>query len=118
MISSLHTSLSGLNAFQKQLGVAANNLANVNTDGFKKSRTVLESTQPQGVSAKSQKLELPGPLALEQTPDGEQLVEKSNVDVGEEMPNVIVGQRAYEANLKMLKAADEMVGSLLDIVDK
>jgi flagellar basal-body rod protein FlgC len=118
MISSLYTSLSGLNAFQKQLGVAANNLANVNTDGFKKSRAVLESAQPSGVIARSQKLELPGPLALEQTPDGEQLVEKSNVDVGEEIPNVIVGQRAYEANLKLLKAADEMVGSLLDVVGK
>lgn len=118
MISSLSTSLSGLNAFQKQLNVAANNLANVNTDGFKKSRALLESTQPQGVLAKPQKLELPGPLALEQTPDGEQLVEKSNVDVGEEIPNVIVGQRAYQANLKMLKVADETMGSLLDVVGK
>ncbi|MGE0681065.1 MAG: flagellar basal body protein [Candidatus Binatia bacterium] len=118
MISSFYTSLSGLNAFQKQLNVAANNLANVNTDGFKKSRALLESAQPQGVTAKSQKLELPGPLALEQTPDGEQLVEKSNVEVGEEIPNVIVGQRAYETNLKILKVADETMGSLLDIVDK
>ena len=118
MIPAIHTSISGLNAFQKQLNVAANNLANVNTDGFKKSRAVLESAQPQGVVAKSQKLELPGPLALEQTPNGEQLVEKSNVDVSEEMPTVLAGQRAYEANLKMLKIANEMVGSLLDIIQK
>jgi flagellar basal-body rod protein FlgC len=118
MLSSLNTSLAGLNALQKQMDVAANNLANVNTDGFKKSRAVLESTQPQGVVAKSQKLELPGPLALEQTPEGEQLVEKSNVDVGEEMSNVLAGQRAYEANLKMLKIADEMTGSLLDIIQR
>lgn len=118
MISSIYTSLSGLNAFQKQLGVAANNLANVNTDGFKKSRTVLESAQPQGVTARSQKLELPGPLALEQTLDGEQLIEKSNVDVGEEIPNVVAGQRAYETNLTILKITDEMVGSLLDVVGK
>lgn len=112
------TSLSGLNAFQKQIGVSADNLANVNTDGFKKSRAVLESAELQGVVAKPQKLELPGPLALEQTPEGEQLAEKSNVDVSEEMPNVLVGQRAYEANLKMLKVANEMMGSLLDLVDK
>jgi flagellar basal-body rod protein FlgC len=118
MISSFYTSLSGLNAFQQQLSVAANNLANVNTDGFKKSRAVLESTAPQGVIAKSQKLELPGPLALEQTPQGAQLVEKSNVDVGEEMPNVLAGQRAYEASLKMLKVANEMTGSLLDLIQR
>jgi flagellar basal-body rod protein FlgC len=98
--------------------VAANNLANVNTDSFKRSRTLLESTRPLGIIDKSQQLELPGPLALEQTPDGEQLVEKSNVDVGEEIPNLLVGQQAYKANLKMLKVADETIGSLLDVVDK
>ncbi len=118
MISSLNTSLSGLNAFQQQLGVAANNLANVNTDGFKASRAVLESAQPQGVIAKSQKLELPGPLELQQTADGEQQVEKSNVDVGQEMVGLMTARRAYQVNLKALKTADETVGSLLDVVDK
>lgn len=118
MISSISASLSGLNAFQNQIGVSANNIANVNTNGFKKSRAVLESVQPQGVVAKPQKLELPGPLALEQTPEGEQLVEKSNVDVSQEIPNVLAGQRAYEANIKMLKVANEMTGSLLDLIDK
>jgi flagellar basal body rod protein FlgG len=115
---SISTSLSGFNAFQQQIGVSANNLANVNTDGFKKSQVVLESTEPQGVVAKPQRLELPGPLALEQTPEGEQLVEKSNVDVSQEIPTVLAGQRAYEANIKMLKVANEMTGSLLDLIDK
>jgi flagellar basal-body rod protein FlgC len=118
MISSLYTALSGLKAFQKQLNTTANNLANVNTEGFKKSRTVLEAAQPQGVIARSQQLELPGPLLLAQTPDGEQFVEQSNVDVGEEIPNMLIGQRAYEANLKMLKAIDETIGGLLDVVGK
>lgn len=118
MISSFYTSLSGLNAFQRQLSVTAHNVANVNTDGFKKSRTVLESTPPQGVVAKSEKLELPGPLALEQTPDGEQLVEQSNVDIGEEAVSLMTGRRAYEASLRTLKITDEALGSLLDIVDR
>ncbi|HXG18397.1 MAG TPA: flagellar basal body rod C-terminal domain-containing protein [Methylomirabilota bacterium] len=118
MISSLYISLSGLKALQKQLAIAAHNLANVNTDGFKKSRAVLQEAKPQGVTAQPQKLELPGPLLLEQRPDGEQLIEQSNVDVGEEIPNVLIGQRAYEANLKMLKAADETTGTLLDIIQR
>lgn len=118
MLSSLNTSLSGLNAFQQQLGVAANNLANVNTDSFKASRTVLASAQPQGVIAKSQKLELPGPLELQQTEDGEQQVEKSNVDVGQEIVGLMTAKRAYQINLKAWKAADETTGSLLDVVDK
>ena len=36
-------------------------------------------------------------------------LEDSNVSVVEEMVNMILGQRAYEANSKVLKAADEML---------
>ncbi|OIP90287.1 MAG: flagellar basal-body rod protein FlgG [Syntrophobacteraceae bacterium CG2_30_61_12] len=36
-------------------------------------------------------------------------VENSNIDVVEEMVNMIVGQRAYEANSKVIKAADDML---------
>jgi len=39
MISAIHTALSGLPAFAKQFDVSANNVANINTDGFKKSGT-------------------------------------------------------------------------------
>ena len=35
--------------------------------------------------------------------------ENSNINVVEEMVNMIVGQRAYEANSKVIKAADEML---------
>jgi flagellar basal-body rod protein FlgG len=36
-------------------------------------------------------------------------VEESNVSVVEEMINMILGQRAYEANSRVVKAADEML---------
>jgi flagellar basal-body rod protein FlgG len=36
-------------------------------------------------------------------------LENANVDVVEEMVNMIVGQRAYEANSKVIKASDEML---------
>lgn len=36
-------------------------------------------------------------------------VENSNVNVVEEMVNMIAGQRAYEANSKIIKTADEML---------
>ena len=36
-------------------------------------------------------------------------VEESNVSVVEEMVNMILGQRAYEANSRVVKAADEML---------
>jgi len=37
-------------------------------------------------------------------------LEMSNVSVVEEMVNMIVGQRAYEANSKSIQTADAMLG--------
>lgn len=42
-------------------------------------------------------------------------LEGSNVDIASEMVEQIVDQRAFEANLKPIRAADEMLGTLLDI---
>ncbi len=36
-------------------------------------------------------------------------LEGSNVNIMQEMINIIVGQRAYEANTKAIQAADEML---------
>jgi flagellar basal-body rod protein FlgG len=43
-------------------------------------------------------------------------VEDSNVSVVEEMVNMIIGQRAYEANSRVVKAADEMLGQVNSLV--
>jgi flagellar basal-body rod protein FlgG len=43
-------------------------------------------------------------------------LEQSNVSVVDEMVNMIVGQRAYEANSKVVKAADEMLQIMNNVV--
>jgi len=43
-------------------------------------------------------------------------VEDSNVSVVEEMVNMILGQRAYEANSRVVKAADEMLSQVNSMV--
>jgi flagellar basal-body rod protein FlgG len=43
-------------------------------------------------------------------------VEDSNVSVVEEMVNMIIGQRAYEANSRVIKAADEMMSQVNTLV--
>jgi flagellar hook protein FlgE len=53
MLRSLFTGISGLNAHQKMLDVTANNIANVNTVGFKSSSTVFEDTLSQTLSGAS-----------------------------------------------------------------
>lgn len=42
-------------------------------------------------------------------------LEGSNVDLATEMVSQIVNQRAFEANLKPIQTADEMLGTLLDL---
>lgn len=43
-------------------------------------------------------------------------VEDSNVSVVEEMVNMIIGQRAYEANSRVVRAADEMLSQINGLV--
>jgi flagellar basal-body rod protein FlgG len=43
-------------------------------------------------------------------------LEDSNVSVVEEMVNMIMGQRAYEANSRVVKAADEMLAQVNNLV--
>ena len=38
------------------------------------------------------------------------------IDLQEEMVGVLVSRRGWEANLPVLRAADEMLGSLLDVL--
>ncbi len=114
MISAIHTALSGLTAFAKQMEVTAHNVANVNTDGFKKSGTEFIEMETGGVLPVVHKDESAGPAVLKDTGYGPAQVELSNVDLGEEAVNQIVAQRGFEANLRTLKTADDMLGSILD----
>ena len=114
MISAIHTALSGLTAFAKQVEVSAHNVANVNTDGFKKSRTEFVEVETGGVLPVVHKDDSSGPAVLKDTGYGLAQVELSNVDLGEEVVNQIIAQRGFEANLRTLKTADDILGSIID----
>jgi flagellar basal-body rod protein FlgC len=115
MISAIHTALSGLTAFAKQLDVSAHNVANVNTDGFKKQETDFIEIESGGVLPVVHKDDSAGPAVLRDTAHGQTQVELSNVDLGEEAVNQVVAQRGFEANLRTLQTADDMLGSILDM---
>lgn len=115
MISGIYSALSGLTAIQKKIESNANNVANVNTDGYKATQVTLSSQNPQGIQAVVQQDQTSGPMVDEQTSAGQTLVEKSNVDLGEELPNMMLSRRFFEANLKTVQIQDEMLGSLLNI---
>jgi flagellar basal-body rod protein FlgC len=109
----MDAALSALGAFGIKLGITANNIANVNTDGFKKSRATLKDTDPSGVTVSISRVETPGsPIPSEEgTP---QMRESSNVDLGEEIINLKTTRYAYLANLKIIEAEDARLGTLFD----
>lgn len=116
MIDPIDAALSAMTAFRKKMDVTSNNIANVNTNKFKKSRVTMQEGGNGGVQAQIQKVNTPGiPRdAIENDRIAE--VESSNVDLAEELTGMIPTQTAYSANLKTMKTADEMIGALLDVI--
>ena len=115
MIYPVSNALSALNSFRKQLNVTADNIANVNTDDFKKSRVNMQEGPQGGVQADVQQIDTPG-IPKEVIRDDEVVeVESSNVDLVEEFTDMITAKTGFSANLKTVAYQNETLGSLLDI---
>ena len=114
MSNAMMISLTGLGAFGKKLDVTANNTANVNTDGFKKSRAEMAAAYPDGVKVTIGRENTPGDYVVigDGTPA---MKESSNVSLEEEMTGLITTKNMYESNLMVIRTDDEMKGELLDI---
>jgi flagellar hook protein FlgE len=103
--------LSGMQAATTQLDVAANNIANADTPGYKASRADLVELSTDGVGvAGISKDPAPGPLQ----PDGK---EGSNVDLAGESINLTRAQILYSANAAVIKIGNRMTGTLLNMMD-
>ncbi len=116
MISAVNSTVSALQAYNTQMQVTSNNVANVNTEGFKKSKATLKEGDNGDVQVDVNRVNTPGHRYQEL--EGDKMVEKetSNVDLAEEFPQMMVTQHAYEANMKVLQAQDKMMGTTLDIL--
>lgn len=112
MLRGLSASVSGLWVFVRKLENAARNIANSNTDSYKsKKATIIEDNSGQP----SVNITLDNtPGASVQSSDGV-LQGTSNVELLDEMTDLLIAKRGYEANLKSVKAREEMLDSLLDI---
>lgn len=115
MLSAIHTALTGLTAFGKQLEVVAHNIANLNTDGFKKFRTTLVEAPAGGVLPVVEKDTSSGPTILRDSGGNQLEVELSNTDLGQELVQQLLAQRSLEANLQTIKTGDTLLGSILDL---
>lgn len=93
--------VSSIQAHQTMLNTSANNIANVNTDGFKPSDTRITEGK-ESVRAYNTKSDDNGSV-------------KSQTDLAKEIPDQIIAQESTSANVSVIKTQDEMFGSLLDI---
>lgn len=120
MSDAFNAALSALGAFFRKMDVTANNIANVNTNNFKKSRAEMEEVYPSGVKVSISQVDTPGDLLPpdEALPPEEraQNLESSNVNVAEELVNLIVTEHDFSANIKTIQTKDEMEKQLIDII--
>ena len=90
---------SGLQAAQLRLDASANNVANMNTPGYRREVVAQEeASESNGVRATVQREQDAKGVALEQ-----EAVEQMSATY------------AFKANLQTIKTQDEMMGSLLDV---
>jgi flagellar basal-body rod protein FlgC len=87
---------SALQAFSKSQQVTANNIANVNTDGFTASQTTFQEQASGGAAA-----------SVTQTQD--------SVDISREATDLITNSHGFKSSIKALQTADDMTKELLSI---
>lgn len=108
MIEGLLNALSGLRMAGRRLQTSAHNVANVQTSGFKKGIGYLTAPAA-GPSVTGN----PGGDGFGSVLSG--FRELSNVDIAGEILGQIVSKQAFHANADVIKAADDMTGTILDI---
>lgn len=108
-------SLSGLAANEKRLQVAANNIANANTDGFKAQAVEQSSLASGGVRTKVvTPTPAVNPTVAKADNDGD-APEPSNVSLEENLVQANFATYGAQANLKVLQTQSKVNKYLLDI---
>lgn len=117
MIDAFYSSVAGINAFFRKMDVAANNVANINTDNFKRRIAKISEDKnglPETVITTDR---TPGPEYPPMTgkPEGTPNA-MSNVNYAEEAVSMIEARTGVKANVNALRTAGETYGWFLDIM--
>ena len=114
MISSaFDTSASGIVAAATKLQANANNVANANTNGYQALRVDLVES-PAGVKARTGSVDAPNRADAAANSNRNSQSPPSDVNLAHEMVSMVANENFYQANMQALKAADDMMGTLLD----
>jgi flagellar hook protein FlgE len=98
--------VSGLRAHELMSAVAADNVANVNTAGYRAKSVDLAASPNGGVEV----------TAVGDRRDGDVPEGFADVDLAEETATQIVAELGYSASARVIRAQDEVSGALIDIV--
>jgi len=92
-----NSALAALAAFGTGLDVTANNIANINTNGFKPTSAVMNEDVSGGVK-----------VTLSQS-------ENADVDIAGEMVDLMIEKNAIQVNVKSLQTGNEVLKNLIDM---
>ena len=119
MLPAIGSGVQAMKAIGTRFSVTAHNVAHASTDGFLPKRGLLvEGQKGAGPAVQIQSREILSPslpALSEVRPEQESLTLPSQTDLGVEMTHSIRDTRAYGANARQLRTADDMLGSLLSI---
>lgn len=117
MVGGFGIALTGMQAASRMLGASAHNIANAQTEGFKRLRSIPEELESGGVRVTLEQDQATGPSFFIQDEDGLTLREGSNVDLAEEITSTLQASHLFQANAASLRAQNKVLGSLLDILE-
>lgn len=112
-ISSLNIGLSGMKAYQGALDSSAHNIANANTKGYQVQTASFQENTNAGVIVNISKTSQQ--LASQNTDPNTNSEASSATDLATELTNNLQYKAGFEFSAKIVKTADEMFSTLLDL---
>jgi len=118
MSDAFSSAISGISSNSTRAAVAANNIANANTPGFKASRVTVEYSAPGRQETHITKSTEPGFLLPrpDGLPESSELEETSNVDLAEEFVHLQISEHGYSASAAVIRTQGEMLGTVLNML--
>lgn len=134
MLNTISIALSGLNAATNRVSASASNVANMMSagsleagkqapyDALTTRQSALADTQGNGTGVRSQIVSAGRPFVPSYAPgspfaDENGIIGTPNVDLAEEAVNMSLAKTTYQANISVIKTAEEMSDELLRIFD-
>ncbi|MBR7777426.1 flagellar basal body protein [Undibacterium rugosum] len=107
--NALNSGLSGMRAAQTALDVSSHNIANMNTQGFKPQQIIQSENGTGGVSTA---IRASATESAETANTSE--IAASGTDAATEVVNSLRFRATFDLNAKMVKTADELLGTLVN----